>query len=804
MSALRLAVSTALILVLVVIDGTQADANDAQTPSWDQLASSLSNPSDFQISQSNDWIDQCVEPFADKATPTGLSNYQLFMKPSGLCTAHLSCSYEECNGPFPKDGENIGKSTYDQSSYTDEMFISDDKLNLPDGVVHPKHVGDISEAIKFAAQHKIGVSVKTSGHSYTGSSTKKGTILLNLSKLQKYSPDGSIVECDTDNTNTANIPQGAYEDACKLAIARDKPAVVRVGGGEIFDELLRAVSITWNENENNTRKYHVVTGGAGTVSAAGGWLASGGLSGNNGMRLYGLGVDQVLHVEMVLPSGVHVRFGPTEWVEDTDKMYPTTTKVTGYCNLGVLSDEASWDWQMCMGEDANINFNDLWYAVRGGGGGTYGVITSIYYQLHDIPNSMQAVIIDIPGVLAYLGSIDGDLKIPFLAEWIEFILKFFFDPHSIGVSESASNSCSSPDAGGFLGGFFVCHNGAGSIMKTAWEIFLNNQSADDYFYIIETKSWAHYVVDAAKANPSIPDGRADDSPKPMLFPSFWSFCIGSYCIANQYMMFPIEAIVTKMDTLVPMILQCIIEPISPGFNVCGSNMYIMGGMIPSADDGMNSLPLHRRHGGFLMIVRTLDVRASFDRVFYNITNTSVDDHNNDADEIEVVVDVAKASSLGSGIDNFPGGLCHNHASADYPTPQKEDWTKPCDFAWSKEEREEKCFSYQETAWGTIILKELERIHRDVDPNHLFQCWDCAGYADDDIDNNNDNDSDNNTTTMDDTEKDDQDEDEDEDEVVDPNDGENDGGDPQSEAPFWWKSRKMTFVCLLCCWMVLLF
>lgn len=68
---------------------------------------------------------------------------------------------------------------------------------------------------------------------------------------------------------------------------------------------MRAVSFDWNNN--NEKKYNLVTGGSGTVSAAGGWLASGGLSGNNGMRMYGLGVDQVLHVEMVLPSGTHVR-----------------------------------------------------------------------------------------------------------------------------------------------------------------------------------------------------------------------------------------------------------------------------------------------------------------------------------------------------------------------------------------------------------------------------------------------------------------------------------------------------------------
>lgn len=59
----------------------------------------------------------------------------------------------------------------------------------------------------------------------------------------------------------------------------------------------------------------------------------------NGMRLYGLGVDQVLHAEMVMPNGRHVRFGPTHWELEESMMYPKTKKVAGYCNEGDLSDE---------------------------------------------------------------------------------------------------------------------------------------------------------------------------------------------------------------------------------------------------------------------------------------------------------------------------------------------------------------------------------------------------------------------------------------------------------------------------------
>ena len=139
------------------------------------------------------------------------------------------------------------------------------------------HVG-MSKAIKFVAENKIEVSVKTSGHSYTGASTKKGSILLNLLRLQKYSPSGCIVECDT-----GDLLEGAFQEACSLTLARDKTAFVRVGGGEIWDEALQTVSFDWNNNSDNSQKYHMVSGAAGTVSTAGGWLASGGLAGNNNM-----------------------------------------------------------------------------------------------------------------------------------------------------------------------------------------------------------------------------------------------------------------------------------------------------------------------------------------------------------------------------------------------------------------------------------------------------------------------------------------------------------------------------------------
>jgi hypothetical protein len=120
-------------------------------------------------------------------------------------------------------------------------------------------------------------------------------LLLKLStKYPKYGIGGSLHECTPDeydiSSSTTSI-RSANAMACAVAHSRNKSAVLRVGGGELFDEAYRAVSFDWNSVHPGKRKYHLVGGGAGTVSAAGGWLQSGGLSGTTGMvRFFLVGI----------------------------------------------------------------------------------------------------------------------------------------------------------------------------------------------------------------------------------------------------------------------------------------------------------------------------------------------------------------------------------------------------------------------------------------------------------------------------------------------------------------------------------
>ena len=104
-------------------------------------------------------------------------------------------------------------------------------------------------------------------------------------------------------------------------------AVLKVGGGQVWEEAYKAVG----------NDYHLVGGGGLTVSAAGGWLNGGGLSASS--RLYGMGIDQVIEFEVITADGSKV--------------------IASKCEN-----------------------DDLFWALRGGGGGSFGVTTSVHYKLH--------------------------------------------------------------------------------------------------------------------------------------------------------------------------------------------------------------------------------------------------------------------------------------------------------------------------------------------------------------------------------------------------------------------------------------
>ncbi|KAF8621270.1 hypothetical protein AX15_007930 [Amanita polypyramis BW_CC] len=120
------------------------------------------------------------------------------------------------------------------------------------------------------------------------------------------------------------VPEGAPSNQSSKAIT--------LGAGVQWHEAYDAA-------QSNGR---IIAGGVstgGTVGATGGWIQGGGHSALS--STYGLGVDNALQFTVVLASGKYVTVN-------------------------------------------EYQYSDLFWAIRGGGGGTFGVLVSATYQTHDI------------------------------------------------------------------------------------------------------------------------------------------------------------------------------------------------------------------------------------------------------------------------------------------------------------------------------------------------------------------------------------------------------------------------------------
>jgi hypothetical protein len=116
----------------------------------------------------------------------------------------------------------------------------------------------------------------------------------------------------------------------------------------------------------------------------------------------------------------------------------------------------------------------LWFAVNGGGGGTYGIVTSVYLQLHDyrpvsLVNFGPAVLYECGLPLldpnyTPAGSIVA-------AHW-SFIIDFYHQPEVLGVSRELSSSCAAPALLPFQLSHFCYGENATDSFATAWKNYV--------------------------------------------------------------------------------------------------------------------------------------------------------------------------------------------------------------------------------------------------------------------------------------------------------------------------------------------
>lgn len=702
---------------------------------------------DVDVVDNNDWLQQCAETFKEHLPDFNdghgrvmYSNFRLIAEPAGLCADHLSCAFHKCHG-------SVGGGTYDYSSMacllnqTDLSSASYEDVaetcnfppsELPKSITFPKTAADAVGAIKYAIENGLQVSIKSTGHSYTGASTKAGSLMMNMRDYTKYaSGDGSIVECDSSEDEKVGDP-------CTLARARGKDAYIRVGGGQPWSDVYNAVSSS-KEKGDLSKAYGVGGGAAGSVGSAGGWLSGGGLS-TGYERSEGLGVDQILELELVLPDGSHVKIFPSAWNIVEGYLYPQTSKVSALCNANVVSDESQWDWQPC--NNISVAPEDLWMAMRGGGGGTYAVTLSVTYQLFE-----QHTLRSYTGGGAALYGIahSGDEKAKaalaemtskFTADksgamWDEarqtytlFLVDLLFAPEKIGISDEISIHCGSPALGyqATSAALFVCVGEesfwpeiSSAWNKTVYETVFAEKDQElaklfsEHFFIdLESyglgpfDSWGDYMKSTgqllygASYKDIFPLGVVPDAPLPAPVPDK---TMGTYCSVNL----PLGLLKSDDESERELVFKIL--------DVAGGE-HTTGGMVAKASDGMTAVSPSERISGQSSI--------GFQPV--------IDHYEDDVlgDFLSAVYKYAGESEEGSD-GAFPGFYEYNHICSDAKTPSKADWTKDC----SSEDGDE-CFSIQESVWGETLYAKLQQIKSAVDPDGRFDCYPCVKPASNDL------------------------------------------------------------------------
>eukprot|EP00984_Skeletonema_dohrnii_P021690 scaffold10883_cov95-Skeletonema_dohrnii-CCMP3373.AAC.1 len=638
---------------------------------WAALTSKLSSSASLIDTSYDNYADECMPEFSE-ASPT---NHALIDQPSGMCLPHLYLGWEMSwprpseNGHSDQTFDQAIQDLFDNRPVTDlESWTSDPtnpSLNLPSKVLFPVVASDVVAAVNFAREHGLEISVKNSGHSYQGASSKKETLLLNMNRFTHYAPTG-ITDCDASILDTT-AAEDLSNQPCLLTFAKGKSSLIRVGGGENFDKVYRAV-IAVNEAEGY--KYHLVGGAAGTVSPMG-WTWQGGLPGTMGGRLYGLGVDQVVQVEMVLPNGVHVKFGPTEWEDASADGFtvPRTKVVSGVCRSNPDErDEEKWIWERCP-EDFDIDFNDLWFAIRGGGGGTWGVVTSVLLQLHDyLPYTHYTT---------WPPTEECTVSAP---QFTEFQAQYMSAPSLLNVTKEHSLAC-----GSAAGPFSDCY-GEEDFMQ-AWTRFLDLNNLADPANVACLRRTSHkgYAERNLFGDDARFPGKVQDSPPPAL---------GGDVVA--YVLVP-QSWLDESEENMKTVLKNRAHGLAPPYHA-------FGGAAASASDQANALSQAHRD-------------AAFGVLFFH---TSADEEANFWGNLfPKMFDISDKT-------NFPPVFGSNHAGFLTTGPLKEDWTKPCPREWTFEERGEKCISFQEAIYGTERLARLEAIKKAVDPHFIFNCGNCVG------------------------------------------------------------------------------
>lgn len=214
----------------------------------------------------------------------------------------------------------VDGTEYDKESTMYNRFMD----NMKPGIIAMvRSVGDIQKALQFSRQHKLRVTIRSSGHDYSGRSTWTNSLNINLAEM-----NGIMT-----NLSSTRNPSGE----------------VKVFSGATMMEVYQQVNAV----------DRIVVGGSAHTVAAGGYTLGGGHSPVS--QTYGYAVDNLLEVKVVLADASVATCTPTQTLIE-------------YIN----------------GSTATHSNGDLFWALSGGGGGTFGVAVYFVYKLH--PSSPMVLI----------------------------------------------------------------------------------------------------------------------------------------------------------------------------------------------------------------------------------------------------------------------------------------------------------------------------------------------------------------------------------------------------------------------------
>lgn len=223
--------------------------------------------------------------------------------------------------------------------------------SVPLAIVYCENAAHIQKCLGFSRSYNLDFRIRSGGHNHEGYCSGNNVLVIDISKINGLT---------TYTNRQLNLSLPAIQQKWK-----DINGFAKIGAGIKFGSLYSQLI---------AQNYIVAGGGCESVSLGG--FAQGGGWGPYS-RFLGLGCDNVLGIEIALPDGT-VTYAFDEALIPLEKELIKLLDISPGTSL--FSDKKS----------------KLLYAIRGGGGGNFGVIVTYFYRIHLVTEDITEFIIQYP------------------------------------------------------------------------------------------------------------------------------------------------------------------------------------------------------------------------------------------------------------------------------------------------------------------------------------------------------------------------------------------------------------------------